>query len=175
MLTLCCHGQLDYGSTYEEIRLQKYSSRLKGKEKKINWRQEEDNYAVAQLSDYSMANILEVLAYLERLFSRAWQNTEEKLARALIAALLLNTRINTIWKDSSPRAAKSDGETMGRIMSLLGVICGQWADAPCLKESILSMSLLEAIVANCIGCAGRDLASLDADDLRHRILTVHLK
>lgn len=74
----------------------------------MDWRKKKDRYTISQISDYSVADILEVLDYLEWLFSKQWDNEtgRDKLLRALIAALSLHARIHVIWKGS--RATKSD-------------------------------------------------------------------
>ena len=163
-------SQLDYGSTYEEIRVQKNYSNLGKQGKPRKWGQNDDDYAISQMSDYSMANVLAALDFLEPLFSTAWSADKEKLMRALIAALSLHACIKTLMEDSS--ATNVDKKTIGRVGLLVGTACGQWPDAQCLKASITSMDLLEAIVANYIGCDQCELASLDANELRHIILTI---
>jgi cobalamin biosynthesis protein CbiG len=110
-----------------------------------------------------MANVVEALAFLERLFSKAWNATEEKLQRALLAALALHARTKAILKDS--RATKTEKKTVPRAVALVGKACRQWQDAEHLKTSILSMDLLKGIVADSIGCTASHIVSMDALDI----------
>ena len=164
--------QLDYGATYEDVREEKgYSrERHRGEKSCILRRANDVKYAVDQMEDYSLANCGEALAFLERLFSRAWNTNEEKLGRALIAVLSLHARIIEILF----RAAGMEKEILTRVKSMVTRVCGQWQDSQGLKESIAAMDVtLKTIVADSIGCTTlATLASLDSDELRRRLLGV---
>jgi hypothetical protein len=164
-------SQLDYGATYEEIRRNYSKGGNEGKQ--TNWSQADDDYAISQMSDYSMANVLAALDFLEPLFSEEmdWSADEEKLKRALIAVLSLYSQIKALLKGSSATTGDKETITIGRVGLLLGMTCGKWPDAQSLKASIISMDRLEAIVAYFIGCEQRELADLDANKLRCRIIT----
>lgn len=93
--------QIDYGESYEAIRVKNGYSRLSQaalkKEKASLISSDAD--AAAKFSEYSAATVHDVLHFLEKLFIPKVRWNKDKLQRALILSVLILCRVKSIQKE----------------------------------------------------------------------------
>lgn len=136
--------------------------------------QRADEEALDEFSCFNSDEVHECLVFLDKLFTPYWASSDVALKRCLIVALALHGRVKAIQKDGESsdegfRNLAKNG-TAKRAKSMVATVCCALGDAGKLKAAILSMDLLERMVAESIGSVSSNVDSLAAASLKERIL-----
>lgn len=174
--------KVDYGESYEPVRVMKNYSRLKGEKLREMKKSLQmcDEEAVEELSTFSISEMHESLTFLEGLFSPSWETTDTKLQRTLIVALVLHGHVKATQKNikgtsDSPTQnpvrifdqIQNENDIVDRAKRMVQTVCCQLGSAEKLKDATLSMDLLAAVVADCVGHC--NVESLTANELYEQI------
>jgi hypothetical protein len=153
--------KIDYGPKYERVRVRKGYSRLSGPElAKMKAQLENDDMdVVLEIAVCSIGEVSVALEFLERLFERGCLDVERR-TRALIAALLLRSRVESFDKE---RTETDLHEIADRAKTLVSQICSRWKEDEELQESLLSREFYQAVLNETLFL---DLESLTAATLR---------
>lgn len=172
--------------------MRKNYSRLefKDKHKMLKEIEQDDNDMVQEFCHYSANDTDEVLCFLEGLFSKGWSPSCVVLQRTLIVALALLARIKAIqleFKDVNALESASDicdcgysemgnNNLANRLRGLVAKVCvclkGNNNENRKLKESVLSMKLLLAVVACSLACDAGALRMMPDAEMLAQILAL---